>query len=136
MHTMTLCTSLLFSTTISSASPIGIPISATADVPLVRRRFLNSGSVQARATTLAPSTGGARVHELQRLADVLASDHALLDQEFFDRVDHDLVLTRALVHFDRIVRVIMAVIVGMMIVLHVGRWSPFRSPQAFSSQCS
>ncbi len=57
---MTLCTSGVFSTTTSFSPSMEKPISSQAVEPSARRRALNSGSVQARATTAAPSAGERR----------------------------------------------------------------------------
>jgi hypothetical protein len=55
---MTLCTCGVFSTTRNSANvPMSMPISASAARASAMSRFLNARSVQARATTLAPSAG-------------------------------------------------------------------------------
>ena len=58
MHTTTLCTAGVFSSTIIS-DPWGpqYPISAMVAVPSSSSRRLNSGSTHARATTLAPFMG-------------------------------------------------------------------------------
>ena len=58
MHTTTWWTSSVFSTHImSSPCRPPMPSSLQASVPSASRRFLNSGSVQAFATTFAPRCG-------------------------------------------------------------------------------
>jgi hypothetical protein len=83
---------------------------------------------------LGAERGRARVHELERLADVGRRDDALLDQELLDRMHHQLVVTGAVGHLDRIVRMVVAVAVMMAVVVVsvVHRDSPY----AGSSQCS
>ena len=58
MQTITLCTSSVSSTTtMSSPCSPPMPSSAHAVVALASSRALNSGSVHALATTVAPSCG-------------------------------------------------------------------------------
>ena len=58
MHTITLCTAGVFSTTTMwSPSAPPKPSSAIAAVPSASRRCLYRGSAHARATTLAPFIG-------------------------------------------------------------------------------
>ena len=57
MHTMTLWTAGVFSTTISRSGPTSSPSSSAAAEPSASARALNAGSTQARATSRAPRSG-------------------------------------------------------------------------------
>ena len=70
---------------------------------------MKAGSAPGARHHLGAERRRARIHEFERAADVVGRDHALLDQQLLDGVDHQFVGTGAVGHLDRLVRMVVAV---------------------------